>query len=322
MEIQIGGHMNRLSVGLIAVFSVIFIMVGCSGPLSPLVEDETETSSDLIDIDYNNPSAYTINGSQTTLDGDALAIIENEYTLEQTSLGLGGESTELDFALNLHRMLFENYVVDQDGDGAIEVDPNGNNDDLFYDSDGDGNPEWNTSPETHRHGDIQWEGGSPGQNVTVSELLTADHSGGCTATALIYASVLRHYGIPAIVVHTVSVDWARDQEGGHRGHVFVEMYVDGDWYLVDVIQDRIVFTSGGDNLYDESMVWIDRSYDSDIRNDDEYYIFAKVIDNYEHAELTNNQDYYELMDDFYYSYQVGDETYPESYSYQFIRPRN
>lgn len=270
------------------IYSIFIILiaigfaVGCSNPMSTdPISDGFTPNPELLNIDYSNPQLYTQNGAQTTLSTEALSIIENEYTLEKDRLNLGNEATELESAINFHRMLFENEGVDNNGDGKMD-----------------------------RYGDIEWLGSSPGENSTVSELLITDHAGGCTAAALVYASVLRHYGIPAVIVHTVGVDWARDQTSGHIGHVFVEFFADGDWYLFDVINNTMVgvINNGLSSEYDPHNLWIDKIGGFGGTDFDEFFVFAKGIDNFE-LGLTSNDYYYSLMDSFYNSYTPGMEDY-------------
>jgi transglutaminase-like putative cysteine protease len=60
---------------------------------------------------------------------------------------------------------------------------------------------------------------------------------GCHDWALVMTAVLRHRGIPAIMVDTAGIQWAHDYHDGltldHRGHVFAEAYVEGRWIGID-----------------------------------------------------------------------------------------
>ena len=75
--------------------------------------------------------------------------------------------------------------------------------------------------------------------VTVDQLLEDRRLGGCHDHALVYAAVVRELGYPAIMVRSVSIAWINkfqaDAEEAelHIGHVFVEVYLDDKWVLID-----------------------------------------------------------------------------------------
>jgi hypothetical protein len=73
--------------------------------------------------------------------------------------------------------------------------------------------------------------------VTVEELLESRRLGGCHDHGLVYAAVARELGYPAIMARTSSIAWMEGfqagKQGPHVGHVFVEVYLDGRWVLID-----------------------------------------------------------------------------------------
>jgi hypothetical protein len=73
--------------------------------------------------------------------------------------------------------------------------------------------------------------------VTTDQLLAERRLGGCHDWGLVYASVARELGYPAVLVDTASIAWAQQfqagQQGSYVGHVFVEVFVAGQWVLVD-----------------------------------------------------------------------------------------
>jgi hypothetical protein len=73
--------------------------------------------------------------------------------------------------------------------------------------------------------------------VTVDQLLTEGRLGGCHDHGLVYAAVARELGYPAVMARTASIAWVGQfqagEEGPHVGHVFVEVYLDGRWVLID-----------------------------------------------------------------------------------------
>jgi len=73
--------------------------------------------------------------------------------------------------------------------------------------------------------------------VTMDQLLAERRLGGCHDHGLVYAAVARDLGYPAVMMHTVSIAWVEQFQAGeedpHVGHVFVEVYLDGKWVLID-----------------------------------------------------------------------------------------
>lgn len=73
--------------------------------------------------------------------------------------------------------------------------------------------------------------------VTVDQLLEERRLGGCNDHGLVYASVMRELGYPAVMVFTASIAWMElhqaDEAQQYIGHVFVEVYLDGRWVLID-----------------------------------------------------------------------------------------
>jgi hypothetical protein len=73
--------------------------------------------------------------------------------------------------------------------------------------------------------------------VTVEELLESRRLGGCHDHGLVYAAVARELGYPALMARTSSIAWMEGfqagKKGPHIGHVFVEVFLDGRWVLID-----------------------------------------------------------------------------------------
>jgi hypothetical protein len=62
--------------------------------------------------------------------------------------------------------------------------------------------------------------------------------GGCADHALVFAALVRACGIPAVFVKTMDADWIREfrttgTSQSWRGHVFLEVYLNGKWNLLD-----------------------------------------------------------------------------------------
>jgi len=73
--------------------------------------------------------------------------------------------------------------------------------------------------------------------VTTDQLLEERRLGGCNDHGLVYVAVARELGYPAVLVLTNSIAWMSlyqtGEAEGYTGHVFVEVYLDGRWALID-----------------------------------------------------------------------------------------
>jgi hypothetical protein len=73
--------------------------------------------------------------------------------------------------------------------------------------------------------------------VNVDQLLAERRLGGCHDYGLVFAAAVREMGYPAVMLHANSIAWMEEfQAGGgelHAGHVFVEIYLEGRWILID-----------------------------------------------------------------------------------------
>jgi hypothetical protein len=73
--------------------------------------------------------------------------------------------------------------------------------------------------------------------VTVDQLLADRRLGGCHDYGLVYAAVARELGYPAVMARANSLAWVERFQAGEQGpkigHVFVEVYLNDKWVLVD-----------------------------------------------------------------------------------------
>jgi transglutaminase-like putative cysteine protease len=80
-------------------------------------------------------------------------------------------------------------------------------------------------------------GGRDIGKTTADGLIASRVMTGCHDFALVLTAVARSFGIPAVMVDSAGIQWARDFHAGltqeMRGHVFAELYVEGRWILVD-----------------------------------------------------------------------------------------
>ena len=112
---------------------------------------------------------------------------------------------------------------------------------------------------------------------TVDELYAARVFYGCHSLSLIISSSLRSYGIPTVMIETAGVQWAYDyrdsKTSSFSGHVMTEVYVAGEWILLDndcsAVED-----------YDPANPFISMQ----AWNPDDYFIYAKGRDTWEYSE--------------------------------------
>jgi hypothetical protein len=90
--------------------------------------------------------------------------------------------------------------------------------------------------------------------------------GGCADHSIVFAALSRACGIPTVWVKTMDYDWIRDFKrhgpiGTWRGHVFLEVYIQDSWVLLDA-QGMILyedydrtshFFPGGRYAYDKGL---------------------------------------------------------------------
>ncbi len=74
-------------------------------------------------------------------------------------------------------------------------------------------------------------------SITVDQLLESRQLGGCHDYGILFAAVVRELGYPAVMIDSYSIAWIEGYQNGtsenHVGHVFVEVFLDNEWILVD-----------------------------------------------------------------------------------------
>ena len=79
-------------------------------------------------------------------------------------------------------------------------------------------------------------GGQYVGKLTINDLLKSKELSGCHDHGLVLVSMLRKYNIPAIFVDATGIDWALnypEKVQYFSGHIFVELYMDNTWILLD-----------------------------------------------------------------------------------------
>ena len=77
--------------------------------------------------------------------------------------------------------------------------------------------------------------------VSASKILSTPIIGGCTTYATAFAALARAKGIPTVIVDCAKLDWIED--GCYlysvAGHFFVEVFIEGEWFLVDSTNGKL-----------------------------------------------------------------------------------
>lgn len=82
-------------------------------------------------------------------------------------------------------------------------------------------------------------GKSSVNSILKEGLLTGHHDDG-----LLMVAIFREFGFPAVMVEAVGLQWAYDYKKGKAdmflGHVYVEVFVEGKWILMDTTSNRYI----------------------------------------------------------------------------------
>jgi hypothetical protein len=151
--------------------------------------------------------------------------------------------------------------------------------------------------------------------VTVDQLLAERRLGGCHDHGLVYAAVARELGYPAVMARTASIAWVGQfqagEEGTHVGHVFVEVYLDGKWVLIDSTNGWYV-----EDGYDPMVPVIPLTGNIAGSSEETYgfYVEVKAVDTWAmgiHSPAESIQE----MDDFAIQLDLATIVYPD-YDFQ------
>lgn len=141
---------------------------------------------------------------------------------------------------------------------------------------------------TWLHRDFEnWRaGGSTIGAITAGQLIEQHKLGGCHDYGLVFAAAARQLGYPAVMVDAADLLWMRraaaGKQGSYKGHVFVEVYLEGRWMLIDS-------TNGW---------YIPDGYDPAnplLPVGDGFYVIRKGLDTWDY-DIHSNQELQQLMD--------------------------
>ncbi len=138
------------------------------------------------------------------------------------------------------------------------------------------------------HRDFEsWRAGGSTIGVTTAQTLIKERRlGGCHDFGLVFAALARLLGYPAVMVDTAELGWlktaAAGQKTGYSGHVFVEVFANGGWMLVDATNGPYVAQG-----YDPTNPVIPLGKG--------YYVMRKGLDSWDYG-IHSNQQLQQLMD--------------------------
>jgi len=154
--------------------------------------------------------------------------------------------------------------------------------------------------------------------VTVDQLLKERKLGGCHDYALVYSAVARHFGYPSVMLETASISWIkqfqedREKAKAHKGHVFVEIYLDNKWILIDTTSGWYV----KDNYNPaEPVIPLDKNNSEQQKEIYGYYAYLKGLDSWE-MNIQSNSDTQNAMDETAIQIDLDNIHYP---GYEFGR---
>lgn len=121
----------------------------------------------------------------------------------------------------------------------------------------------------------------PGEKFgrTSAEIIRTRIATGCTDYGLAFATLAREKGIPTVFLQTARIDWIHHLLAGSpqanmiQGHILVEVFVDGDWHLLDSTAGKLFLD------YDKSNLSLC----------DGYYTFAKSIEVWDSGVLDERE---------------------------------
>ena len=122
---------------------------------------------------------------------------------------------------------------------------------------------------------------------TSHEIITSGGVTGCTDYGLAFASLARAKGIPSVFIQTARIDWIEARKSSNSGmivgHILVEVFIEGKWYLVDSTSGRLYLN------YDRNNFSLP----------DGYYVFAKSIEVWDSGAKNERENWQMMMDLFW-----------------------
>ena len=117
---------------------------------------------------------------------------------------------------------------------------------------------------------------------------------GCSDVGTALAPILRMNGVPTIYVQAAKIDWVKDLQNhndgaySHQGHIFLEIYLNSKWMLLDSTA---------------CIIYPDYDYHNDSLPN-QYYVFSKSLTGHE-VGCTNLKKNNQLMDDLFTQFDIN-----------------
>lgn len=112
---------------------------------------------------------------------------------------------------------------------------------------------------------------------TAEQIIKDGFATGCTDFTLAFVALSRAKGIPTKYVEGVSIKWLEKPDGPLEGHVWAEVFVNKNWYIIDAINATVHFRRTNNML---STINNCRTYDKGL---DSWGIGIKNIDDLKKA---------------------------------------
>ena len=158
--------------------------------------------------------------------------------------------------------------------------------------------------------------------INMSRLTELRVVSGCTTHAVLLASILRELGVPAIHIQGPGIGWAlNDITEYTSGHAMVETYIEGEWILLDSVNEDITVDY---DPTDPVIAFNTTNQRSSPYEDVGYFIMFKdysVIDSVKTGEKMDSlRNQFDEYLDNNYTLEYFEENYPKSKVEQPKRP--
>jgi hypothetical protein len=91
---------------------------------------------------------------------------------------------------------------------------------------------------------VKYDPNAPNVSRNFDAIVNSNGFGGCADHSVLFSALARACGIPTVTVKTMDADWIREfcktgATGNWNGHVFLEVFFDGHWHLLNATEMRL-----------------------------------------------------------------------------------
>jgi hypothetical protein len=91
---------------------------------------------------------------------------------------------------------------------------------------------------------VKYDPNAPNVSRNFDAIVNSNGYGGCADHSILFSALARACGIPTVTVKTMDADWIREfcktgATGNWNGHVFLEVFFDGHWHLLNATEMRL-----------------------------------------------------------------------------------